>query len=122
MSFTLSAGADELELLADNSGECTITLVSGGERRLLGRDPFHQVKKRLVAGLNRALSDEFTVVGAIDGMPVVHLLSFQEATASLYLTMDTKTLIVQSEVDSSVWARLPVDQGSLKNWVDRLQG
>ena len=121
MRVSLASASHQLELCSDEADECHLDLVGPDGRRRLGRDPLRRVKSRLLAGLQRALSDEFTVVGTIEGVPVVHLLSFEEASAVLYITMDTKKVIIQESEDGLVIGRLDVDRDVLGGWVGQLQ-
>jgi len=115
VSVTLDVGDTQLVFDTD-AGDGVVRL---GDR-VIGRGSFDSICSRFRSGLERALSDEFTVVGAIDGVPVVHLLSFDEPTHSLYLTMDANTLIVQREDGGDVEARVPVSRDLLARWLDTI--
>lgn len=85
---------------------------------MLGEDDHADLCASLVSSLDRALSDEFTVVGSIQGVPVLHLLALERTM--IYLSMDRRHLYVRDDENHPI-GELFVDEEELQRWNSALR-
>jgi len=115
----LEAEGRSLQIQSEDSGACHLVWVGAeGERVDLGEDETQDLCARLVKSLERALSDEFTVVGSIQGVPILHILALERTM--IYLSMDQRHLYVQDDENHPI-GELPVDEASLQRWATDLR-
>ncbi|NOY90971.1 MAG: hypothetical protein GXP55_07130 [Deltaproteobacteria bacterium] len=119
MPIILEAEGRSLQIQSADGGACHLVWVGAdGERVDLGEDETEDLCGRLVKSLERALSDEFTVVGSIQGVPILHLLALERTM--IYLSMDQRHLYVQDDENRPI-GELPVDESSLQRWTTALR-
>jgi len=118
VTILLEAADRALRLEPDTAGGAVLVWTEGDERLVLGKDDRADLCGSLVSSLERALSDEFTVVGSIQGVPVLHLLALERTM--IYLSMDRRHLYVQDDENRPI-GQLEVDENKLHAWTNALR-
>jgi len=119
MPIILESEGQSLQIQSDAQGACHLIWVGRDAPSMdLGEDETEDLCARLVTSLERALSEEFTVVGSIEGVPVLHLLALERTM--IYLSMDQRHLYVQDDENNPI-GELAVDRESLNAWTTDLR-
>lgn len=92
MVIKLVASKTELTLRSDDDGWCEIDLFLGGRNVRLGADQQKLVTERLASGLDRELKGD--VVGVINGMDVVWVLSLSEEHGTIFAAADGERRVI----------------------------
>lgn len=119
MPITLEVDGQSLRVEPAADGDATLVWVDRDAAPLvLGTDDRVDLCASLVSSLERALSDEFTVVGSIAGVPILHLLALERSM--IYLSMDRSRLFVQDDENNPI-GELAVDEARLARWAQQLR-
>lgn len=119
MVIALHSIDGELQLSANQSGWCTVHLLTAGARHHLGADALDVVLTKLSRGLEARLTGGTS--GKIEGLDVEWILSLAERHCSVYASDvgDVRVLFFQG-ADGRLLDKLTLDPVDRRRWLETL--
>lgn len=121
MVIVLQSADGELRLSADDTGWCTVELLTSGGRHQLGADAFDVVMTKLSRGLDEKLPGQSS--GTIKGVDVQWVLSLAERHCSVYAAdVDDRRVLFFQGADGNLLDKLRLDEIDRARWLEALKG